>query len=207
MNLASLVPRTASLTHSIAFDSTGRHYDMNGRFSDWWDNKTVEAFQEKADCFVQQYHNYTVPNPKGAPIHLNGKLTLGENIADAGGASAAFHAWKIREAENPGPILPGLMNFTKEQLFFISYANTWCGMVRPEEVRNRVYIDPHSPIDLRIKVSTSQSDLEMKLMSYRERWKTRVNSERPLTARSKSQLASYGSFSAPSAEALDIIGI
>ena len=134
----------------LAFDSMGRHYDETGNFSDWWDNSTVEAFQDKAQCFIDQYHIFTVPNPNGEPIHVNGRLTLGENIADAGGVNAAFAAWKEAEGSTSEDLLPGLQSFTKEQLFFISYGNWWCGKVRPETAVNLVYRDPHAPTRARI---------------------------------------------------------
>ena len=134
----------------LAFDSMGRHYDETGNFTDWWDNSTVEAFQDKAQCFIDQYHKFTVPNPNGEPIHVNGRLTLGENIADAGGVNAAFAAWKEAEGSTSEDLLPGLQSFTKEQLFFISYGNWWCGKVRPETAVNLVYRDPHAPTRARI---------------------------------------------------------
>lgn len=138
---------------SHAFDSLGRHYDQNGAFKDWWDNSTVKAFEEKASCFVNEYANYTVPDRDGKPLHINGLLTLGENIADAGGVTASFQAWKRRDEEKPDKLLPGLEDHTKEQLFFVSYANWWCGKTRPAEAVNRVYTDPHSPFFVRILVS------------------------------------------------------
>jgi endothelin-converting enzyme len=115
---------------SHAFDSTGRHYDQNGNFTDWWTPETVAAFEKRADCFVDQYANYTIPGTDDKPLHVNGRLTLGENIADAGGLSAAFQAWKKREAEHANEDLPGLGDFTQDQLFFVSYANWWCGKSR-----------------------------------------------------------------------------
>lgn len=130
---------------SHAFDSTGRHYDQNGNFTDWWTNNTVAGFETRADCFVDQYHNYSIPGPDGSPLHVNGKLTLGENIADAGGVSAAFAAWKKRQSETPNEHLPGLEFFTQEQLFFVSYANWWCGKSRKETAISRIYTDPHAP--------------------------------------------------------------
>ncbi|KAL9136576.1 MAG: hypothetical protein Q9175_002214 [Cornicularia normoerica] len=135
---------------SHAFDSMGRHYDETGNFTDWWDNSTVEAFENKAQCFINQYHEFTVPNPNGEPLHVNGRLTLGENIADSGGVNAAFAAWKDAEGIEPGQLLPGLQTFTKEQIFFISYANWWCGKMRPEAAVNLVYRDPHAPTRARI---------------------------------------------------------
>lgn len=130
---------------SHAFDSTGRHYDQNGNYTDWWTDSTVAGFKERAECFVDQYHNYTVPGPDDKPLHVNGKLTLGENIADAGGVSAAFAAWQKRRAETPNEDLPGLDFFTQEQLFFVSYANWWCGKSRKETAISRIYTDPHAP--------------------------------------------------------------
>ncbi|MCJ1320379.1 hypothetical protein MMC15_005717 [Xylographa vitiligo] len=135
---------------SHAFDSSGRHYDQRGNFTGWWDNSTIQAFKDKAECFVEQYHSYSIPGPDGQRLHVNGRLTLGENIADAGGVTAAFQAWKEREATSPSDLLPGLQNFSKEQLFFISYGNWWCGKTRKEQAINRVYTDPHSPNFARI---------------------------------------------------------
>ncbi|KAL8831777.1 MAG: hypothetical protein Q9191_000663 [Dirinaria sp. TL-2023a] len=139
---------------SHAFDSMGRHYDETGNFTQWWDNRTIEAFEDKTRCFVDQYHRFTVPGPNhDEPLHVNGRLTLGENIADAGGLSASFQAWKAVDAAHPAQLLPGLANFTKEQLFFVSYSNWWCGKTRKEDAIDRIYRDPHAPIWARIIVS------------------------------------------------------
>ena len=140
---------------ATAFDSTGRHYDEKGNYTEWWDDKTIHSFQEKAQCFVDQYHEFTVPSPKKGemPLHVNGRLTLGENIADAGGLSASFKAWKAYDDQHSGQLLPGLQNFTKEQLFFVSYSNWWCGKDRPEAAVESIYRDPHAPKWARILVS------------------------------------------------------
>lgn len=130
---------------SHAFDSTGRHYDQNGNYTDWWTDKTVANFKERAECFVQQYSNFSIEGADGKPLHINGRLTLGENIADAGGVAAAFKAWKKRAAETPNQDLPGLEFFSQEQLFFVSYSNWWCGKTRKEAAINRIYTDPHAP--------------------------------------------------------------
>ena len=137
---------------SHAFDSTGRHYDETGNYTEWWDASTIKSFKKKAQCFVDQYHNFTVPGPDGKALHINGRLTLGENIADAGGLSAAFQAWKRRDEEDPDEKLPGLEKFSKEQMFFISYSNWWCSKIRKEAAVNRVYRDPHAPEWARILV-------------------------------------------------------
>ncbi|KAF2128691.1 peptidase family M13 [Dothidotthia symphoricarpi CBS 119687] len=130
---------------SHAFDSTGRHYDQNGNYTDWWSNSTVDAFKERAQCFVDQYANFSIPGSDEKPLHVNGRLTLGENIADAGGLSAAFQAWKRRAHEHPNKDLPGLEHFTQEQLFFVTYSNWWCGKSRKDTAINRIYTDPHAP--------------------------------------------------------------
>ncbi|GAM91522.1 hypothetical protein ANO11243_095740 [Dothideomycetidae sp. 11243] len=142
---------------SHAFDSTGSNYDQTGNYSDWWDESTVHAFRNKTACFVDQYANYTIPSAKG-PVHINGRLTLGENIADAGGLSAAFQSWRAHEERNgPDASLPGLQDFSKEQVFFLAYGLTWCGKSRQEEALRRVYTDPHSPPNWRIMGTTANS--------------------------------------------------
>ncbi|KAH0264085.1 peptidase family M13, partial [Aureobasidium melanogenum] len=141
---------------SHAFDSSGRNYDQNGNYTDWWDKPTIEAFKTKTDCFVEQYHNYTVPTKNGR-LPINGKLTLGENIADAGGLTAAYQSWKRRDDEKADLMLPGLDHFTKEQIFFLAYGQTWCGKMREEQIVQRIYTDPHSPDMFRIKGTTANS--------------------------------------------------
>lgn len=144
------------LTHG--FDDHGSEYDEHGVLRNWWDNTTRTNFDKKAQCFVKQYANYSVPDLDGKPVHVNGKLTLGENIADAGGLTAAYAAWQAREAASPNQILPGLEQFNKDQLFFLSYATWWCGKVRPAQALSLVYTDPHSPSDKRIIGTTSNSE-------------------------------------------------
>src|SRR5690606_11803575 len=102
-------------------------YDTNGNLTDWWPEDTVKEFEKRAECFVKQFSEFSVEGPNGERLHVNGRLTLGENIADAGGVSAAYKAWKKRDAQRPDLVLPGLSDrFTKEQLFFVSYGRTWC---------------------------------------------------------------------------------
>ncbi|XHF97821.1 hypothetical protein AWENTII_001397 [Aspergillus wentii] len=146
---------------SHAFDSTGRHYDEIGNYTNWWDEKTIEAFEERAQCFVDQYSDFTVPGRDGKILHVNGRLTLGENIADAGGLAAAFHAWKKRDEASPDPALPGLSAFSKEQLFFVSYANWWCGKTTDEAAERAIYTDPHAPKSARI-INTMANSREFK---------------------------------------------
>ncbi|KAA8646364.1 M13 family metallopeptidase [Aspergillus tanneri] len=146
---------------SHAFDSTGRHYDETGNYTNWWDDKTVEGFEKRAQCFVDQYSNFTIPGEDSKPLHVNGRLTLGENIADAGGLAAAFHSWKKRDEASPDPHLPGLSEFTKEQLFFVSYANWWCSKTTLEAAREAIFNDPHAPKPARI-IGTMANSVEFK---------------------------------------------
>ncbi|KAK2806127.1 hypothetical protein FQN51_008081 [Onygenales sp. PD_10] len=143
------------LTH--AFDSTGRNYDQNGKLTDWWDNKTETEFVKRSDCFVEQYSKFTITNPDGEELHVNGDLTLGENIADAGGLKAAFQAWKIHDKATPNQKLPGMDKFTKEQIFFLSYGSTWCGKSTAERSETRIFTDPHAPPFARILGTTANS--------------------------------------------------
>jgi endothelin-converting enzyme len=135
------------LTHG--FDNSGSKYDETGTFVDWWDNSTLSNFRKRAQCFVDQYSKYTISGVDGAPVHINGKLTQGENIADAGGLASSFAAWQKREKENPGELLPGLERYSKEQMFYISYGNWRCGKIRAAQAVKSVYTDPHTPIGTR----------------------------------------------------------
>jgi endothelin-converting enzyme len=136
------------LTH--AFDDNGAKYDETGRYRDWWDNATTVRFENKTDCFVKQYGQYFVEGLDGEKVPVNGKLTLGENIADSGGLNAAYWAWKKRETTAYNAQLPGLEKWTNDQLFFISYANSWCEKTRKEALLQQVLSDPHSPADKRV---------------------------------------------------------
>ncbi|KAL8698497.1 MAG: hypothetical protein Q9224_001823 [Gallowayella concinna] len=109
------------------------------------------------DTTTRMYSKFTILDPDGKPLHVNGKLTLGENIADAGGLSAAFHAWKEIEEKQPSQLLPGLQHFTKEQMFFITYPSLFCGKTRQERAVNLIYKDPHSPSWARIQGTVANS--------------------------------------------------
>ncbi|CAG8565518.1 11336_t:CDS:10 [Funneliformis mosseae] len=152
------------LTH--AFDNNGRQYDANGKLIQWWSNTTIEAFEEKAKCFVYQYGNYTIDDPKGNPVNLNGVLTL-----------EAFHAWLTRfesdknEKLYNNQLLPGLQNFTREQLFYISFGRVWCSKIRPETAVERVRVDPHSPAIWRVNGVLTNSN------HFSETFKCKVGSK------------------------------
>jgi endothelin-converting enzyme len=136
------------LTH--AFDSSGSHYDENGAYRDWWDNATLSAFENKTQCFIDQFSKYSITTPAGEELHINGDLTQGENVADTGGLSAAFTAWQKRNEAKPNQLLPGLEEYTREQAFYLAFGGVWCGERRPAEAVRRIYSDPHSPPNVRI---------------------------------------------------------
>ena len=106
----------------------GQQFDLNGNLVDWWQEETKSAFIEKAKCIIEQYGNYTDTN---VDLKLNGINTQGENIADNGGIKEAYLAYKqLVKIEGEEPRLPGL-DFSTEQLFWISAAQTWCSVYRP----------------------------------------------------------------------------
>jgi len=124
------------LTHG--FDDEGRQFDAKGNLRDWWTDNDGKEFVKRASCISDQYSKYVIIDD----IKINGKLTLGEDVADLGGLLLAYMAWK--EATK-GQTLESLDGLTPEQRFFIGYGQSWCGEVRDEDKRLRATIDPHSP--------------------------------------------------------------
>ncbi|XP_032903922.1 endothelin-converting enzyme 1 isoform X4 [Amblyraja radiata] len=131
------------LTH--AFDDQGREYDKDGNLRSWWKNSSVEAFKNQIECMVEQYNNYSINSEQ-----VNGRKTLGENIADNGGLKAAYHAyenWIKKDGEEM--ILPAL-GLTNRQLFFVGFAQVWCSIRTPESDHEGLITDPHSPSMYRV---------------------------------------------------------
>ena len=124
------------LTHG--FDDEGRQFDAEGNLRDWWTPEDAKEFQKRADCISTQYSNYTIIDD----IKINGKLTLGEDVADLGGVLLAYMAWKQDTKNQKLQPLDGL---TPEQRFFVGYGQSWCGQSRDETKRLRATVDPHSP--------------------------------------------------------------
>ena len=134
------------LTHG--FDDQGQQYDKDGILRKWWTNSSLENFKKKQLCFEKQYSQYQINNQ-----HINGNLTLGENIADNGGLKTSYQAYKDAiKGEGPQPYLPGL-KYTPDQLFFIAFAQMWCSQYRPEYLTLLLQVDPHSPGPFRVKGS------------------------------------------------------
>jgi putative endopeptidase len=126
------------MTHG--YDDEGRKYDADGNLNDWWPPADAAAFDERAQKLVDQYDSYeALPG-----LHVNGKLTLGENIADLGGVSIAYEALEQDLAKNPEK-RKQIEGFTPEQRFFISFAQIWRVNCREAETRRRITTDPHSP--------------------------------------------------------------
>lgn len=131
------------LTH--AFDDQGREFDKHGNMKQWWNNVTIERFKTRAACMVQQYNQYKVGNQS-----VNGRQTLGENIADNGGLKAAFKAYSFyRKHHGEEKPLPGL-NLTHSQLFFLGFAQVWCSSATPESERMTALNDNHAPARYRV---------------------------------------------------------
>lgn len=117
----------------LGFDDQGRQFDSDGNLVDWWEEDTKVAYLDKARCIIEQYGNFTEPN---VDLKLNGINTQGENIADNGGIKEAYLAYKKFVAQNGNESkLPGL-NYTADQLFWISAAQTWCSVYRPGTIHS-----------------------------------------------------------------------
>lgn len=129
------------MTHG--FDDQGRQYDKKGNLHDWWTKEDAEKFKAKAQKVVEQYDQYTVLDS----LHVNGELTLGENIADIGGLAIAYEAFKRTEQGKGNKLIDGL---TPDQRFFLSFAQVWRIKNRDERLRMRISADPHSPEMFRV---------------------------------------------------------
>ncbi|XP_022255642.1 neprilysin-1-like isoform X2 [Limulus polyphemus] len=139
------------ITHG--FDDQGSLYDGEGNIKLWWTKDTREKFDERAKCFINQYNNYKDDTTK---LNLNGKNTLGENIADNGGLREAYKGYQTYvfkygdKAKNYR--LPGdkFKDITPDQLFFLAFANVWCSNARPQYIENMIQYDTHSPPKYRV---------------------------------------------------------
>jgi len=129
------------LTHG--FDDEGRQFDAQGNLKDWWTKEDAINFTDRAQCVVDQYAQYTVVDD----IHINSKLTEGEDIADLGGTILAYIAWKDADKNEQLADRDGL---TPDQRFFVGFAQWACENDRPEDLRARAITDPHSPHQYRV---------------------------------------------------------
>jgi putative endopeptidase len=132
------------LTHG--FDDEGRQFDGHGNLSDWWTPEDAKKFEAKADCTVKEYDKFVPVDD----VHVNGKLTLGENTADNGGLRLAFIAYLADAKRKDIDLQKKEDGYDSLQQFFLGFGQTWCGSTRPEQERLQVQTDPHSPRQFRV---------------------------------------------------------
>ncbi len=124
------------MTHG--FDDQGRQFDADGNLQDWWTKSDADEFKKRADEVVQQYNAYTILDT----LHVNGKLTLGENLADLGGLSIAYEAFKNTKQ---GQSMDKIDGFTPDQRFFLNWSQVWRNNILNEAAAQRIVTDNHSP--------------------------------------------------------------
>ncbi|MDR3609372.1 MAG: M13 family metallopeptidase [Ignavibacteriaceae bacterium] len=129
------------MTHG--FDDEGRQYDPKGNLQNWWTDEDVTRFEAKTKLMVEQFNNYVVLDS----MHINGKATLGENIADLGGLVIGYDAFRLTDQYKEGKIIDG---FTPGQRYWLGYSYSWLGHQRNESLAQRVMTDVHSPNFLRV---------------------------------------------------------
>ena len=133
------------LTHG--FDDSGRKFDPQGNLRDWWTEQDGKEFEKRVSCVADEYSNFIAVDD----LKLNGRLTLGENTADNGGARVALMALRETIAADPtGKAAQKIDGYTPEQRFFLGFGRVWCEKQRPEFARTRVQTDPHSPGKYRV---------------------------------------------------------
>jgi len=120
---------------SHGFDDDGRRYDARGEMKDWWEPATVDGFKKRSGCISSLFSTYKVMNKQ-----VNGKLTLGEDIADAGGIKFAYRAFLAKKPRTDA----------EKRLFFVSFAQTWCEVDRKKSALNSVMTDEHAPGKFRV---------------------------------------------------------
>jgi len=133
------------LTHG--FDDQGRQFDPQGNLRDWWTEQDGQEFKKRASCIADEYSGFVAVDD----LKLNGKLTLGENTADNGGARIAFMALGHAIADDKtGKAAESIDGYTPQQRYFLGFGRVWCGKTRPETSRMLVTVDPHSPPKFRV---------------------------------------------------------
>jgi putative endopeptidase len=136
---------------SHGFDDSGRQFDGDGNLRDWWTFDDGVKFKQRAAELVKQYAAQSVLDNR----HLNGELTLGENIGDLSGMAVAYKAYQLSLSGKQAPVIDG---FTGPQRFFLGWAQVWRRKYRDEELLKRLVTDPHSPSEFRANVPSSNID-------------------------------------------------
>jgi predicted metalloendopeptidase len=127
---------------SHSFDNNGALFDSTGALRNWWTPADFKRFQQAGDALAAQYDTYeALPG-----LHVNGKLTLGENIADVAGLAAAYEAYKQSLNGKEAPVIQG---YSGDQRFFIAYGQAWATKMRDEQLRQRIATDGHAPGNFR----------------------------------------------------------
>jgi len=148
------------LTHG--FDDEGRHYDGHGNLNDWWTKRDAKAFEARATGFVREYDAFVAvkdPSDKARDVHVDGRLTLGENVADNGGIWLAYSAFLATPTAKGGRDASGS---TPAQRFFLSYAQSWCVNRTDAHAKEAAKTDPHSPGKYRV------NGVLMNMLPFRE---------------------------------------
>jgi putative endopeptidase len=134
------------LTHG--FDDQGSQFDQKGNFDNWWSAADSKAFDQREQCLVKEYETFTLPGG----VHMNGKLTLGENTADNGGLRLA---WMALMNDLAGKTLPKLGGYNEAQQFYLGFGQIWCTNDTPEIIRLRAQTDPHAIDKYRVNGTVS----------------------------------------------------
>jgi putative endopeptidase len=149
--------------YTHGFDDQGSKFDAEGNFENWWTAEDLAAFKERTDCIAKEYDEFvSVKDPVNGDVHLKGRLTLGENTADNGGARVAFRALQKSLEGKPRVNIDG---FTPEQRFFLGFANVWCENVTEEQARQLAQTNPHSPGRYRVIGTVSNMEEFQKAFS------------------------------------------
>ena len=134
--------------YTHGFDDQGSKFDPEGNLVNWWTPDDLRAFQERTDCIAKEYEGFvSVKDAANGDVHLNGRLTLGENTADNGGLKVAYRALKKTLGDKERPRIGG---YTPEQRLFLGFANVWCQNVTEQAARQLAQTDPHSPGAFRV---------------------------------------------------------
>lgn len=160
------------MTHG--FDDQGRRYDKDGNMHDWWKDSDAKNFTERTDKYADFFSGIKVlPD-----LNANGRLTLGENLADHGGLQVAYYAYKNATKNNLLPVIDGL---TADQRFFLAYAGVWAGNITEAEIRNRTKSDPHSLGRWRVNGALPHIDMWYDAFGIKEGDKMYISKEKRLS--------------------------
>jgi putative endopeptidase len=133
---------------SHGFDDEGSQFDGEGNNKNWWTAADKKKFEERTGKLVAQFNEYA-PIKDKPDLHVNGKLTLGENIADLGGTAVAYDALQEALKKNPQEANEKIDGYTQDQRFFLNWARVWRGSVRQKQAELYLNVDPHAPASLR----------------------------------------------------------